>query len=68
METIHIVDKEFSNLTGGVGVSQRHEMGVFGEFIDDDQQAVELARRRQAIDKVHRSHFLGSRRNWQRLE
>jgi hypothetical protein len=37
METIHIVDKEFSNLTGSVGVSQRHEMGILGELIDDNQ-------------------------------
>jgi hypothetical protein len=43
MQTVHIINEQLRNLSSGVGMLQGNEMSKLREFINNDQQAVELS-------------------------
>ena len=57
MKPVDVVDEGFCHLRSGVRVSKRYEMGVLGQFVDDDQDAIVLPRWREPVDEVHRGHL-----------
>jgi hypothetical protein len=59
MEAINLIDKEFSDLTCSIWVLERNKVGILGEFVYDNQEAVKLVRLRQSIHEIHGSTFLG---------
>jgi hypothetical protein len=57
VEAKDVVDEEISNLTCCVWVLDRDKVSLLCEFIDDDENAIELARCRQSFDEIHGGHF-----------
>jgi hypothetical protein len=68
VEAVYVVDKQMCNLAGCVRVFERDKMGIFGEFVNDYQQAIVSARSRQSINEIHGGNLPWLRRNWQGLE
>jgi hypothetical protein len=57
MEAVDNIHKKIGNFIGSVRMSQGNEMYILGELVDNDENAIELAGLRQAIDEVHGLHF-----------
>jgi hypothetical protein len=57
VEMKDVVDEEIGNLTSGVRMLDRNKVSILRELVDDNKDAIELARLRQPFDKIHGSHF-----------
>ena len=65
MKLVNIVQKEFRNFPGCIGMFDRYEMTILCKFVNDHHDAIILIRRWQSLDEIHCHCFPGFCRNRQ---
>ena len=53
MQAVNMVKEDLSHLLSGEWVKERHEVGKFAEFVDDDHDAISCSRAGKPLDEIH---------------